>query len=228
MIVTTHLRSTENLGTVLRARPGQPLQIFNGRGGCFDGEVITTKKKQLLVEIGQHHETDIESPLSITLLQGISRGQKMDYTLQKSVELGVARIVPVMSQHSNVRLNDKKADRRLDHWRQIIINACEQCGRNKVPEITPVMTLEDCLDRVEADLKVILYPKATSRLSDLDPPAPTLSLMVGPEGGFSDTELVQAEQAGYLPVRLGPRILRTETAAVAALTAVQTLWGDLL
>ncbi len=151
----------------------------------------------------------------------------MDYTLQKAVELGVKQIVPVFSEYGNVKLDGDQQDKRYQHWCKIIINACEQCGRNRLPVITYPRTLADWLNEDNNELKLILHPGTTFRLSQHNAPEHTLTLLAGSEGGFSDTEILLAQQKGYQAVVLGPRILRTETAALVAISACQTLWGDI-
>ncbi len=219
--------TSHHLKTVLRLKAGHPLQIFNGRGGYHKAVITVMDKKQVLVHLGQHFDNDSESPLAITLIQGISRGQRMDYTFQKAVELGVARIFPVLCRYGNVRLEQDKMEKRRIHWQKIVINACEQCGRNFVPPVGLPMTLSEFLQVENKELKLMLHPGNGLSLQALKPPSLGLSLLAGPEGGFSEEEVMLAREAGYHAVSLGPRILRTETAAVAALTACQVLWGDL-
>lgn len=218
--------TAHHLRTVLRIKPGQSLQVFNGKGGYFDANITACNKKQVSIELGQHHEVDNESPLAITLLQGISRGQKMDLAMQKAVELGVTRVIPVNCCHTGVKLEQDKAGKRRDHWQKIAINACEQCGRNTVPDVDLPQDFNEALAAQPEGLKIILHPADGVSLQSLDPPHHVI-LLVGPEGGFSETEIEQARKAAFQSVTLGPRVLRTETAAMAALAACQTLWGDI-
>ena len=166
----------------------------------------------------------------VVLVQGVSSGERMDYTVQKAVELGVARIQPLETSRSVVRLDDARARKRCAHWQSIAISACEQCGRNRVPEIAPVMALRNWLGQgpggESAELRVLLAPEAHIALADLPAPRHGVCLIAGPEGGLTPEEVQDAERCGYIAARLGPRVLRTETAALAALAAMQTLWGD--
>lgn len=225
--ITLSKQASHHIGQVLRRKPGQLLHVFDGTGGYYPAEVMSVDKRAVVVNTGNLVNDKRESPLSITLAQGISRGQHMDFTIQKAVELGVRRIVPVLTEHGNVRLDEQRTDKRLVHWRKIIISACEQCGRNFIPEITEPVAFTDWLGQEQAALKLILEPASAMSLNSLNMPEGDVSLLSGPEGGFSAGEVESADFAGFQPVRLGPRILRTETAAVAALAAMQALWGDM-
>jgi len=218
--------AARHLATVLRKKPGQVLHLFNGRGGCYRAEIRSIDKLSVTVQVQAFFDEARESPLSLTLAQGISRGQHMDYTIQKAVELGVQRIVPIFTEHGNVHPNQQRQEKLLARWRKIIISACEQCGRNHLPELLRPMPFAACLEDLQASLKLMLEPRAGAGLHGLSPQKSIL-LLSGPEGGFSDAELQAACANVYRPVQLGPRVLRTETAAVAALAALQTLWGDL-
>jgi 16S rRNA (uracil1498-N3)-methyltransferase len=199
------------------------------------------------VAIEHHLPVERESPLPVTLVQALSSGERMDLTIQKVVELGVSRIVPVESERSVVRLKGERAEKRVAHWRQVVVSACEQCGRNRIPEVRMISPLAvwlaaeqtnpnmdegmDEVDRVgnrrsSAALRWVLLPGATGALRDLPRPQQPIELLVGPEGGLTDAEADAARRAGYQPLRLGPRVLRTETAAPALLAALQALWGD--
>lgn len=211
------------IGRVLRLPAGAAVQLFDGSGMEFRGELGEVGKKQVSVELKEALPGMPESPLRIHLGQGLSRGERMDWAIQKATELGVAEITPIVSERCEVRLKDERADKRLAHWRQIAISACEQCGRSVIPQINPPVTLADWLP-VEAALKLVLHPVAEPLTTH---PAPqTLAFLIGPEGGLSDAEVEQASRAGFLPARLGPRVLRTETAPVVALSVAQQLWGD--
>ena len=166
----------------------------------------------------------VESPLAIHLGQGLSRGERMDWAIQKATELGVTEITPIMSERCEVRLKDERADKRLAHWRQVAISACEQCGRSRVPVIHPPVLLSDWIKTTEADLKLVLHPVSEPLASHAKPSR--LAFLIGPEGGLTDNEIDLAQAAGYQPARLGPRVLRTETAPVVALAVAQQLWGD--
>ncbi len=213
--------------TVLRMRAGAMLELFDGSGGSHRGRILSVGKRSVTIHLEAFDPQERESPLQATLVQGISRGQHMDYTLQKAVELGVARIVPVLTGHSNVRLDETRAGRRIEHWRRVVIGACEQCGRNRMPEICPPQPLAAWLESDKSECRLVLDPDAEKGLPALPRPVSGISLLSGPEGGLSPEEIRAALALGWQAVRLGPRILRTETAAVAALAACQALWGDL-
>jgi 16S rRNA (uracil1498-N3)-methyltransferase len=218
--------AARHIAAVLRLRSGDRIEIFNGSGGSFDARIVSCSRDRVIVLPESFHAEDRESPLQVILVQGISRGRHMDYTVQKSVELGVSRIVPVMTAHGNVRLDHGQAERRLQHWRGIAVSACEQCGRNRVPEIDRPLPLPEWLERDNAALRLVLDPRDGAPPGSLPAPRGSLSLLSGPEGGLSAAEIGVAKASGCTGVRLGPRILRTETAAAAALAVCQTLWRD--
>jgi 16S rRNA (uracil1498-N3)-methyltransferase len=211
---------------VLRLASGDALTLFNGQGGEFPARLVSLGKAPR-AELGEHLPKEKESPLAITLVQSLASGDKMDWVLQKAVELGASRIVPVTSHRSVVRLSGERAEKRGEHWQRIVASACEQCGRNRLPEVAELRSLLSHMARAPAPgtLRLILAPGAASKLSDLPRPS-AAELLVGPEGGFTEDEVLAAQVAGYQSIRLGPRILRTETAGLAALTALQMLWGD--
>jgi 16S rRNA (uracil1498-N3)-methyltransferase len=219
--------SAHHIAQVLRKKVQDSVVLFNGRGGEFQARIESIQRTNVQVRIGAYAAVERESPLRITLVQGISRGERMDYTLQKSVELGVSAIVPVQTQRSTVRLDEERGGRRIVHWRKVLIGACEQCGRNQVPRLEPPQRLEQWLIHPQPGLKLLLAAEAKAALASLSSPQGEITLLAGPEGGFSEEEQRAAKAAGYLPLSLGPRVLRTETAALAALAALQTLWGDL-
>ncbi|MHB0765590.1 16S rRNA (uracil(1498)-N(3))-methyltransferase [Stutzerimonas sp. NM35] len=211
------------IGRVLRLAPGAAVQLFDGSGQEYQGELVEVGKKQVRVELRQQLAGLPESRLRIHLGQGLSRGERMDWAIQKAVELGVADITPIVSERCEVRLKDERADKRLAHWRQIAISACEQCGRSVIPVIHPPTPLAQWL-RVEAALKLVLHPVAEPLSGHQRPDS--LAFLIGPEGGLTQTEVEQAKNQGFHPARLGPRVLRTETAPVVALSVAQQLWGD--
>lgn len=219
--------AARHVATVLRLKTGSPLILFDGRGGEYRAELLRGGKHPT-VRLLQHQAIERESPLDITLVQGIAKGEKMDYLVQKAVELGVTRIVPLASEHGVVRLKDAaRAEKKRQHWQAVAISACEQCGRNRVPVIEPVTALPAYLASQPTGLRLLLDPDAGENLTTRQAGTPrTLVALVGPEGGLSDNELEFARRAGFGGVRIGPRILRTETAGLALLAAVQTLWGD--
>lgn len=212
---------------VLRLRAGDPLIVFNGEGGEYSAIIEDTRQEGALINIGEFNDRDCESPLGIALLQGISRGEKMDFTIQKAVELGVNRIVPVTTERTQVKLSGERLEKRMQHWRGVIIHACEQCGRNRLPALADIQTLPTCLGEHEAErLGLILDPFTDRTLGTIET-GQAFSLLIGPEGGLSEAERELARSQGFQGVKLGPRILRTETAAMTALSALQCLYGDL-
>jgi 16S rRNA (uracil1498-N3)-methyltransferase len=213
------------IGRVLRHAAGDAVQLFDGSGQEYLGELIEVGKKSVRVELREALAGMAESPLSIHLGQGLSRGERMDWAIQKATELGANQISPIVSARCEVRLKDERADKRMAHWRQIAISACEQCGRSSLPQINPPLTLEQWLEQVEADLKLVLHPVAEPWASHPQPAS--LAMLIGPEGGLSEDEVQQAMARGFHAARLGPRVLRTETAPVVALSVAQQLWGDL-
>jgi 16S rRNA (uracil1498-N3)-methyltransferase len=208
-------------------RDGDALTLFDGRGGEYDARITGFRKDAVQVEVREHRVVERESALDLTLAQGISRGERMDWVVQKATELGVRRIVPVLTERSVVRLDERQSERKLQHWRGIAIAACEQCGRNRVPEVASPSNFFEAIRASDAHMtRLLLSPAATLRARDL--PRPTaITLLIGPEGGLADDEEEAATRAGFKPVQLGPRILRTETAAIAALAALQHDFGDL-
>lgn len=210
----------------LRLKQGAEVVLFNGDGSEYAG-VLEVRGSTAWVECRGRATPERESPLEIWLAQGISAGDRMDYTIQKAVELGVAGIVPLTMRRSVVRLDGERAEKRRRHWRGIVISACEQCGRNRVPEVAPIARFEDWLGQAKAlaGAKLLLDPDGGG-LAELAKPAGAVWLLAGPEGGIDPEERHLAASVGFLPLRLGPRILRTETAGLAALAAMQTTWGD--
>ena len=220
------VEQSHHLARVLRMRVGQDIHLFNGKGGYYISEINSIQKQGVSVIPRAYIQADRESSLRITLAQGISRGRHMDYTIQKAVELGVHRLVPLITEHSNFQSSDSKLDNKIDHWQKIIISACEQCGRNTLTEISSPMKLDDLLKAEPEVFKIFLEPYSGQSLSSVTTNPENLVIISGPEGGFSSEELEKAHRQGCIPVKLGPRVLRTETAAVAAISACQMLWGD--
>jgi 16S rRNA (uracil1498-N3)-methyltransferase len=220
--------------TVLRLKKDDPVILFNGRGGEYQCTLAEVSRKTVLIAVRQYHDRSVESPLQVTLGLGISRGDRMDLTVQKAVELGVNHITPLLTERCVVQFKGDKKPQRLLHWQKIVQHAAEQSGRTVLPALPEIETLQNWVDKQQG-LKVFLDPYAETALTELKPeimracPERRLrvTLLTGPEGGFSDHERNIAKAAGFIPVRLGARILRTETASIAALAAVQLLWGDL-
>jgi 16S rRNA (uracil1498-N3)-methyltransferase len=210
---------------VLRLRDGDPAVLFDGRGGEIPARLVARGRGGAALVTGRH-TVERESPLELVLVQALASGEKMDWIVQKAVELGVSAIVPVQAERSVLRLAGERADRRVEHWRQVAISACEQSGRNRVPAVEPVTALRDYLARRERVRSLMLCPADGVPLASVGRPESALHLLVGPEGGWSDDEAALCRAAGCVAIRLGPRILRTETAGLAALAALQTLWGD--
>ena len=210
----------------LRLAEGDAITLFNGRGGEFAARIERIHKDEVAVAITGFADIERESRLRVMLAQGISSGERMDYTLQKAVELGVAAIQPISAKRSVVKLTAERADKRVAHWQGVVASACEQCGRNQVPVVAPPLPLAPWLGHQKNGRLLFLSPLAEARLADLPPPETPDWLVAGPEGGFEADEIAALHAAGAIPVRLGPRVLRTETAALAALAAMQTLWGD--
>jgi 16S rRNA (uracil1498-N3)-methyltransferase len=217
------------VGRVLRLRKGDDLHVFNGHDGEFEAEITSLAKDGTVVQVRQPVETATESPLKIHLVQGISRGERMDFVIQKATELGVKRISPVFTDYGVVKLDDKRARKRHEHWQSVAASACEQSGRTRPPLIDIPLGLNAWFGAgaEETDTDLILRPGAVTPLSSIDTPVTKVCLLIGPEGGFSDSEYDDAEVAGFRAVSLGPRVLRTETAALAAIAVAQSAWGDL-
>lgn len=215
---------------VLRLKAGDALTLFDGRGGEFAATVSKVSKKGVVVMTGEKSSRECESPLSIHLVQGISRGGRMDFVVQKSTELGVVRVTPVITEFSVVKLDGSKRDKRARHWTRIAQSACEQSGRNRVPVIGEPCTFDEWLKSLTAGerrLRLVLEPSAPATLAAMEAEPAAVDLLIGPEGGLSERELEQACAAGFIAIGFGPRILRTETAAIAAIGALQARWGDL-
>ena len=211
---------------VLRLGVGDSVRLFNGLGGEFDARIDFLSKEDVAVSVTAFNDTDCESPVNVMLAQGISSGERMDYTLQKAVELGVGAIQPIAAKRSVVKLAGDRADKRVAHWQGVVEAACEQSGRNRVPPVSQPMTLADWLGQRPQGRLLVLSPQAPARLADLPRPEGQQILVAGPEGGFEPEEIAALASADAINVRLGPRVLRTETAALAALAAMQALWGD--
>ena len=226
--VTLPEAAASHVARVLRLRAGAPLVLFDGSGADFRGEIVAVEGDRVRVRIGERAAGLRESPLAITLVQAVSRGERMDWTLQKATELGVRRIQPVLSARSVVRLDEQQAGRKLRHWQAIVAGACEQCGRSVLPEVRAPLELSRFLAESSRDgQRLVLSPGGPASLAGLASASARVELLIGPEGGLDDAELDAAGRAGFAPVRLGPRVLRTETAGIVALAVLQALWGDL-
>ena len=222
--------SAHHAARVLRLTEGDPVALFDGTGGEYLGVIARISRGDVVVRATSFTDMEREPPVSVTLVQGVSSGDRMDYTIRKAVELGIGAIVPVFTERSVVRLAGERADRRTAHWRALAVAACEQCGRNRVPDVAPpvpfVHWLGELPPPVAREARLTLSPGAEHRLADLPRPEGPITLLAGPEGGLTAEESALAQSRGFEAVRLGPRVLRTETAALAALAAILTLWGD--
>jgi len=218
-------RAAQHLVKVLRHRVGDRVTVFDGKGREATAEIVTAHRQHgCSVRVIETVEVSRESPLAIELLPGLSRGDKMDLVIQKAVELGVAAIRPIVAQRSEVR-PDKSAASRLARWREIVIGACEQCGRTYLPEVHPPVAIEQIA--ASAATRLVLDPASATGLADCRPAADAISIAIGPEGGFSEQDMALLDRNDFMRVRFGPRILRTETAGIAAVSALQVLYGDL-
>lgn len=210
---------------VLRLRAGEEITVFNGRGGEFAARIVSIQRLKIRVDLLGHREIERESPLRVTLVQGVSAGDKMDSTLRKAVELGVAEVQPVLAARSVARPKGERAEGRRAHWRKVVIAACEQCGRNRIPEVHALIALSNYRPSGTA-MRVLLSPFAQQPLSELSLQGSDFVVAAGPEAGFTSEEEAALVSSGFVPALLGPRVLRTETAAVAALAALSALRGD--
>jgi len=217
-----------HIARVLRLKVGDALPLFNGRGGEYAGRIEEFRKDTVTVSVSEQRAIERESSLALTLAQGVSRGERMDWIVQKATELGASRIVPVFTERSVVRLAARQADRKVQRWRAIAVGACEQSGRNRLPEVAAPLDFHEFL-RTDAPgaTRLLLSPTGAARMSDLEDIGTGITVLIGPEGGLAEAEQQAAIAAGFKPVRLGPRVLRTETAALAALTLIQRDFGDL-
>ena len=212
---------------VLRVKNTEEIVLFNGNGKSYPALPEVLEKRRASVRILREEATDNESPLNITLVQAVSAAERMDFTLQKSVELGVAEIRPVISERCVVRLSGERAEKRVARWQEIVVSACEQSGRNIVPKVLPLTTYAQALQQLPQETtKLLMSLNRAQKLSDVQPQSGKVVFMVGPEGGWTEQEEQQAFDAGFQSVTLGKRVLRTETASLAAIAAMQTLWGD--
>jgi 16S rRNA (uracil1498-N3)-methyltransferase len=220
--------AANHLLRVLRLGVGAAVTLFDGTGGEYAAHIESLQKDTVTFEVGARSATERESPLAVTLAQGISRGERMNWVIQKATELGVRRILPIITERSVVRLDARQAQKKSQHWRGIVVAACEQCGRNRLPELAAPVDLQDFLASPahEDALRLLLSPTGTLRIGAIEP-REAITLLIGPEGGLAPAEKAAAVAQGFVEVQLGPRVLRTETAAIAALAALQQAFGDL-
>lgn len=219
--------ASQHVGVVLRMQIGEPLTLFCGDNREFAATIETVKKKQVVLAVGLVKEVNRESPLTVHLAQAISKGERMEWVMQKVVELGVTSITPIITERCVVKLAKERLAKKLHQWQAIVSAACEQSGRNTVPRVYQPVTLEHYLHHVQAKLRLILHPGGNKNWRDYAVGQSDIALLIGPEGGLSDNEVKCAGHHGFQPLSLGPRILRTETAAITALSVLQALGGDL-
>jgi len=216
-----------HLSNVLRLKPGHPVVLFNGDGNEYSAEIEEATKKHTTVYVSARLGISTESPLSIHLAQGVSKGERMDMVMQKSVELGVTEITPIITERCPVKLSAERWQKKQQHWQKIIISACEQCGRNTLPTLHEPISLTQWVQQSGNQLRLLLHPAAEQKIPQLDMPREGVRLLIGPEGGLADSEIYQATELGYQSVLMGPRVLRTETAALAAIAILQAQFGDI-
>ncbi|RWR01671.1 16S rRNA methyltransferase [[Pantoea] beijingensis] len=219
--------AANHVGRVLRMNAGQTLELFDGSNLTFAAEIIQAGKKNVTVKIIKSHADDRESPLHLHLGQVMSRGEKMEFTIQKSIELGVNVITPLFSERCGVKLDTERLAKKIQQWQKIALSACEQCGRNSIPQIREAMTLEAWCAEQDNSLKLNLHPRAHHSINTLPQPVERVRLLIGPEGGLSTDEIAMTAQYGFTDILLGPRVLRTETTALTAITALQVRFGDI-
>jgi 16S rRNA (uracil1498-N3)-methyltransferase len=219
--------AARHLTSALRMSSGQLVTLFNGHGGEYTAELVEAKKGKATVRITEFDKADRESNLSIHLAIGISRGERMDLIVQKATELGVSEITPLFTERCEVKLSGDRLAKKISHWQQVAISACEQCQRNSLSSINSPVKIDQWQVNCDASLKLVLHHRTDQSLSDMPPPSGQVALLIGPEGGLSEREIEQAISLGFSPLTLGPRVLRTETAPLAAISILQSLWGDM-
>ncbi|GGO78118.1 ribosomal RNA small subunit methyltransferase E [Marinobacterium nitratireducens] len=217
--------NVQHLARTLRMRAGDRVQLFNGDGRDYAATLVEVDKRRVLAHIDAAEESAREPRLKVHIGQCLSRGERMDYAVQKATETGMSRMTPLFSERCEVKLNSERQDKRQRHWQQVAVSACEQSLRCSVPDIDAPQPLLEWVQSVEADLKLVLHHHSARALGELPPPA-SVALLIGPEGGLSEAEVAAAAAAGFQPVCFGPRVLRTETAPVAAQAILHYLWGD--
>ena len=212
---------------VLRLSEGEGITLFDGNGGEFSATIAAIGKREVTLQLLAHHAVERESPLNITLVQALATGDKMDWIIQKATELGVTVIQPIQTRRATAKLNAERAEKRAAHWQGVAIASCEQCGRNRIPTVAPVADFADWILRKNDATRLLLDPLANTALATLSKKAESIALLIGPEGGFAPDEIAAATHAGVGAVQFGPRVLRTETAGIAAIAVLQATFGDL-
>lgn len=218
-------KASRHLGKVLRCKVGDSLILFNGDGHQYEAIISAVDKQQVTVTVGAQSSPRVESPLHIHLGIAMSRGDRMDWVLQKSTELGVTAITPLVTERTELKLKGEREDKKLEHWRQVIISACEQCGRNVLPVLHSPLSGREWSKNIATDCKLVLHHRSHRGL-ERQLKVKSAALLIGPEGGLSEEEIVFAERQGFQSLTLGPRVLRTETAPLAAIALLQSVWGD--
>ncbi len=224
-VVELEAGPSRHLAGALRMQPGDALVLFNGRGGEYPATIATVTRRAVTVQVDTRRDSEVESPLAIHLGIGISRGERMDLVVQKATELGVSAITPLFTERCEVKLKGERAEKKHAHWQQIVVSACEQCGRNRLPVVHPATGIGEWLAASRCDIRLVLHHRADPL--PLDSAPLSAALLVGPEGGLAEAEISAAEAAGFQSLALGPRVLRTETAPLAAIALLQGRWGDM-
>ena len=219
--------AVNHLVNVLRLKSEHPIVLFNGDGNEYSAQLLQVEKRRAVASVDAKLSISVESSLSIHLGQGVSRGDRMEWVIQKAVELGVTEITPILTERCTVKLNEQRWEKKLQQWQKVVISACEQCGRNTLPVLHPVTDMQEWISQSTGQLRLTLHPKAEKSARHLSLPSAGVRLLIGPEGGFAESEVYATEQAGFQTIQLGPRVLRTETAALASITALQAMFGDL-
>jgi 16S rRNA (uracil1498-N3)-methyltransferase len=219
--------AANHLSNVLRLKNGHPVVLFNGDDNEYSAQLIEVGKRKVVALVEAKLSISVESPLSIHLGQGISRGDRMELVIQKAVELGVTEITPIITDRCTVKLNAQRWEKKHQQWQKIAVAACEQCGRNTLPLLHPPMQLAEWTRQSTQQLRLTLHPKAEISFRHISVSAQGVRLLIGPEGGFTDAEVYATEEGGFTTIQLGPRVLRTETAALASISALQAIYGDL-
>lgn len=219
-------QASQHVGKVLRLREGASVILFDGRGNSCQASIQTSSKHGVRVKLQVMLAEHTESPLHIHMGLGISKGERMDFAIQKAVEAGVNQITPLLTGHTVVKLDDRRRESRQQHWQGVIISACEQCGRNHLPMLHDITTLADWVRLQQTEQKLVFDGDGEACLRRIAPPPREVTMVIGPEGGLDEQEINLAKQNDFVHVRLGPRILRTESAALAIIASLQTLWGD--
>lgn len=226
-IIKLSADASNHLANVLRLSAGHPVVLFNGDGNEYSAELTEVKKRQVWASVDAKLSISVESPLKVHLGQGISRGDRMDMAIQKAVELGVSELTPILTERCGVKLSADRWQKKHQQWLKLIHSACEQCGRNVVPTLHPPVSLNEWLSQSTNQVRITLHPRATKSIKHLTISSGGVRLLIGPEGGLTDNEIYNTEQAGFDTVQMGPRVLRTETAAISAISAIQAIHGDL-